>query len=269
MCLPLGTRYSRASSGWADRRADGRDDDLALALGVLAHRDLAVDLADDGVILRLAGFEELGDAGQTARDVLHLGGVARDLGDDLAGVDEVALLRDDVGADRQEVAGVEIVGARDLRGLARLRVLDRDARTKIGGARLDDDLAGEAGDLVELLGDGDALDEVAELHLPPTSVRIGMANGSHSARSCPPFDLVALGDAELGAVNEAVVLALATGVVHHHQLAVAIHDDLPCRRVAWRERRCAAGRSPRCALRASSARSCRAPRRRRCGTCAS
>ena len=106
MCLPLGTRYSRARSGWAVTLGrDRRDDDLALALGVLAHRDLAVDLADDGVILRLAGLEELGDAGQTAGDVLHLRGVARDLGEDLAGVDEVAFLRDDVRADRR--AGTE------------------------------------------------------------------------------------------------------------------------------------------------------------------
>jgi hypothetical protein len=39
----------------------------------------AVDLADDRVILRFAGFEQLGHAGQTASDVLGLGGLARDL----------------------------------------------------------------------------------------------------------------------------------------------------------------------------------------------
>ena len=97
---------------------DRRDDDLALALGVLAHRNLAVDLADDGVIFRLAGFEELGDAGQTAGDVLHLGRVARDLRENLAGVDEVAFLRHDVRADGEQVASIEVVGSRDLLGLA-------------------------------------------------------------------------------------------------------------------------------------------------------
>ena len=100
-----------------------RDDDLALALGVLAERNLAVDLADDGVILRLAGLEELGDAGQTARDVLHLRRVARHLRDDVAGFDVVAFLRDDVGADREEVTRVELA-VRELQRLARLRVLD-------------------------------------------------------------------------------------------------------------------------------------------------
>ena len=62
----------------------GGDDELALALGVLAERDHAVDLGDDRVVLRLAGLEELGHAGQTAGDVLGLGGLARHLGDDLA-----------------------------------------------------------------------------------------------------------------------------------------------------------------------------------------
>jgi hypothetical protein len=44
----------------------------------LVQRNLAVDLADDGVIFGLSGFEQLGDPGQTTGDVLHLGGVARD-----------------------------------------------------------------------------------------------------------------------------------------------------------------------------------------------
>ena len=40
----------------------------------------------------------------------------------------------------------------------------RDARAEIRRARLDDDLAREAGDLVELLDHRDAFDDVAELH---------------------------------------------------------------------------------------------------------
>ena len=82
---------------------------LRLPLVSLPHRDLAVDLADDGVILRLAGLEELGDAGQTAGDVLHLGGVARDLRRWTSPASMMlAFLRHDVGADRREVASVEL-----------------------------------------------------------------------------------------------------------------------------------------------------------------
>ena len=143
---------------WDERR----DDDLALALGVLAERNLAVDLGDDGVVLRLAGLEELGNARQTAGDVLRLRGLARDLRDDVAGVEQVAVLDDDVRADREEVTRFER-RVRELQRLARLGVLQRDARAEIRGARLDDDLAREAGDLVELLDHRDAFDDVAEL----------------------------------------------------------------------------------------------------------
>src|SRR5581483_7810896 len=125
-----------------------RDDDLPLALGVLAERDLAVDLRDDRVILRLAGLEELGHARQTARDVLRLRRLAGDLREDVACRQLVAVLYDDVGADREQVAGVErAVG--QLERLAGLGALDRDARAEVRRAGLDDDLAREAGHLVE------------------------------------------------------------------------------------------------------------------------
>ena len=55
---------------------------LRLPLVSLPKCTDAVDLGDDGVVLRLAGLEQLGDARQTAGDVLGLRGLARDLGDD-------------------------------------------------------------------------------------------------------------------------------------------------------------------------------------------
>jgi hypothetical protein len=45
-------------------RAERREDDLALALRVLAEADDAVDLGDDRVILRLSGLEELATRGR-------------------------------------------------------------------------------------------------------------------------------------------------------------------------------------------------------------
>ena len=116
------------------------------------------------MVLRLAGLEELGDARQTAGDVLGLRGLARDLRDDLAGLDAVALLRDDVRADREEVARLERRCSGSLSVSPVSGSLMRDARAEIRGARLDDDLAREAGDLVELLDHRDAFDEVAVLH---------------------------------------------------------------------------------------------------------
>ena len=68
MCLPFGIRYSRV--GLADRRANGVMMTLRLPLVSLPNEHHAVDLADDRVVLRLAGLEELGHARQTAGDVL-------------------------------------------------------------------------------------------------------------------------------------------------------------------------------------------------------
>ena len=52
---------------------------LRLPFVSLPKRDLAVDLRDDGVVLRLARLEQLGHARETARDVLRLRGLARNL----------------------------------------------------------------------------------------------------------------------------------------------------------------------------------------------
>jgi hypothetical protein len=78
MFLPFGIRYSCACP------SSGGDDDPPLALGVLAERDGAVDLGDDGDLLRLARLEELGHPRETAGDVLGLRGLARDLGEHVA-----------------------------------------------------------------------------------------------------------------------------------------------------------------------------------------
>src|SRR5262249_30207745 len=55
------------------------DVDLAHALGDIAVADGAVNFADDGGVLGLAGLEEFDDARETTGDVLGLGGFARDL----------------------------------------------------------------------------------------------------------------------------------------------------------------------------------------------
>src|SRR4026209_3041592 len=63
----------------------GDDDHLALTLDHATVLDDAVDLGDDRRILRLARFEQLDDARQTAGDVLGLRRLARDLRQHVAG----------------------------------------------------------------------------------------------------------------------------------------------------------------------------------------
>ena len=109
----------------------GNDEHLALALGVLAEVHDAVDLADDCVILRLACFEQLGDARQTAGDVLRLRGLARNLGDHVAGLDVVAVV-DDRCSSRPAGSSAPRHRSRpprELDGVA-VRVLQRDARAR-------------------------------------------------------------------------------------------------------------------------------------------
>src|SRR6185369_7982393 len=93
-----------------------RDDDLPLALGVLAERHYAVDLADDRELLRLPRLEELRDARETAGDVLRLRGLARHLGDDVAGADHLTVEDVQMDADRELIP--RLVAVRELQGVA-------------------------------------------------------------------------------------------------------------------------------------------------------
>src|SRR4030095_11825918 len=68
------------------------DDQLARPLRHAAVLDDAVDLRDDRRVARLAGLEELYHARQTARDVLRLRGLARDLREHVARFHRLALL---------------------------------------------------------------------------------------------------------------------------------------------------------------------------------
>src|SRR6185369_4256215 len=124
------------------------------------------------------------NAGETTRDVLRLRRLARNLRNDVARLEEVAVLDDDVRADREEVTRFELA-VRELERLARLRMLEADARAEIRRAGLDDDLAREAGDLVELLDHRDAFDDVAELRdtadLGEDDVREGVPLGQKIA----------------------------------------------------------------------------------------
>ena len=82
------------------------DDDeiVILPLALLrAELDEAVDLGHDGRILRLARLEDLGDARQTARDVLRAGDLARLAREQRARRDLLALLHFDAGLAGQVV----------------------------------------------------------------------------------------------------------------------------------------------------------------------
>src|SRR5713101_6693042 len=138
--------------------------DLALAFGVLAEADLAVDLRNNRELLGLARFEQLRDSRQTAGDVLGLGGLARNLGDHVARFYRGAFGHVDICADRQEVTR-DVVRARQLDGLAR-RVLYRDTWAHVEILELDDDVGARTGSFIDSLLHGLAFDNIAVLNGP-------------------------------------------------------------------------------------------------------
>src|SRR4030095_12752129 len=208
----------------------GPDHDLPHALDEAAHLDPAVDLGDDGLLLGLARLEQLRDPRQTARDVLGLGRLTRDLGDDVGGEDLGAVRHVEVRAHRQGVP-VPIARLRGPRALAGRA--DDDAGLQLALGVLDDDLAREAGDLVELLAHRHALDDVLVLD-PPGELgqdRVGerVPLDEHGPR---PDALLGL-HLDLGAVHDRVALALPAAVVgtpalaaagRRHEITVAVHD---------------------------------------------
>ena len=82
------------------------DDDAALVLVVAAEADRAVDLGDDGVILRTACLEEFGHTRQTAGDVLGLRAFHRNTRNHVARAHHGVRLDRQDGLDRQLEAGV-------------------------------------------------------------------------------------------------------------------------------------------------------------------
>ena len=89
------------------------DDDRPLAAALFAQQlDRAVDLGDDGRVLRLAGLEDFRHAGQTAGDVLRAGHFAGRLGQQRAGGDLVAFVDFDVGLFRQVVEVENLAASR-------------------------------------------------------------------------------------------------------------------------------------------------------------
>src|SRR5712664_620902 len=192
------------------------DVDLAHALGDVAVADVAVDFADDGRVLGFARLEKFDNAGESARDVLGLGGFARNLREHVAGLDLVAVLDHQVGAGGHEVL---------LADLAR-RIADEDGGLMLFIARRKShDVLGEAGHFVHLLFDRQARPQVVKLH------RTGGFGKDREGERIPFGKDLAVGDvfavlhAEARAVNNVVALLFAALFIHDGDEASTVHGD--------------------------------------------
>src|SRR6202045_881443 len=139
------------------------DGDAPLVLVVAAEPHRAGNLGDDRRFLRPPRLEQLRHPRQTAGDVARFGAFGRDTGDDVAGADMHAGIDRNDGVHCQERAGVATTA--ELEDLAVL-VLDHQCRAQVllaaGGARapIDDHALGDAGRLVERLGQRLTFDQV-------------------------------------------------------------------------------------------------------------
>src|SRR5579863_4165010 len=187
-------------------------EDFALALGHFTELDGAIDFADDGRLVRLAGFEQFDHARQTSRDVLGAGGFARDLRQDVSREDRVAFLHHEVGTRGHQVA---------LAGFA----LDHDRGLALFVGRVSDHVTRQAGDFVDLFVQRHAVLQVLELHCAADfgdnreGVRIPLDH------DLAQLDVIAFVDLDLGAVDDRIALAFAILLVHDRDRALAVHYD--------------------------------------------
>ena len=160
------------------------DGELPVAADEPAELDQSVDLGDDGGRLGPPRLEQLLGPRQTSRDVLGSGDLAGYLGQDVAGVDLVAVLDLQVGARRQVVLAQHRRTFPSVLVLLLRRVDDLDPGLQLFVLGLDDDLGDQAGELVlDLLHASHRARRHETGRRPPSSVRMKVLNGSHSAKT--------------------------------------------------------------------------------------
>src|SRR5690606_14523572 len=199
-----------------------RDDQTALALGLLAKRDGTAGFRQDRRFFRTTRFEQVGDARQTTGDVAGLRGFLRPTGDNGTDRDLRPIRHADQGVGRQEVLGGN-VSTRQQQFLA-VGIDHLDGRTNVLASsrtilRIENLDVGQTGQLVGLALDGDALLHADEghgtLHFGHDRVGVRVPLGDDGAS----VDLVAFLHGNHGTVRQLVALALATELVGHGQLA--------------------------------------------------
>src|SRR2546426_1133357 len=156
--------------------------------------------------------------------------IRRSIHERLAGLHAVALVDADVLAARDQVLlGLAVVGANDDLPHA----LDEPTHFNPAIDVLDDDLAREARDLVELLAHGHAFHDVLVLHLARELGQDRVGERIPLDEDRPRLDPLLRLDLQLGAVHDRVALALPPALVGHadlavtvggHEVAVAVHD---------------------------------------------
>ncbi len=113
---------------------------------------------------------------------------------------------------------------RNLGGLSPL-ILDRDARTQRRATMLNDDLAGEASNLIELFLHRDAFNDVSIRHLASDFGENGQRVRIPFDQFLSQLDTTTVFHLDLGAINDSVLLTLTPCLIDNGDLGIPIHDD--------------------------------------------
>ena len=215
------------------RRVVRLDDDAALVLVVAPEADRAVDLGDDGVILRTARLEQLGHPRQTAGDVLGLGAFHRDTREHVARAAPGRPARP-TGSPRPRAwkrasppfDSLPTLPLASRMVIAGLRSLPRGVERQSMTSRLVMPVDSSAVSCTEMPST-----RSSKATLPSISVRIGRVYGIPLGDALAALHLVAVVHEDARAVGDAVRRPLLAGLVedqhrhvaaHHHQLAVGV-----------------------------------------------
>src|SRR5579864_2231100 len=192
------------------------DVNLAHALADFAIFDHAIDFADDGGIFGLAGLKELDNARQTAGDVLGLGGFPRNLSQDVARLDLVAIRDHKVGPRRHEVLLAATAG-----GIAHL---NGRLMLFVAGRQRDDKLS-QTGDFVDLFFDGDAGLQILELDRATDFGEDREGERIPLGENLADVDRLPFVHTQARTVNDVVTLLFAALFVHDSNQAGPVHGD--------------------------------------------
>ncbi|CFW85983.1 Uncharacterised protein [Bordetella pertussis] len=197
------------------------DDQALLALGVLAERYRTRDFGQHAGILGRTGFEQLGHARQTAGDVAGLLRFLRNTRQDLAHGNLLAVAHGDQRTHRERDVH-RVIGAGDLDVFAVLvDQLDLRTHDDLAAARLgrDHDQRRQAGDFVDLLGNGNAFFDVLEAHRAAVLGHDRTGQRIPAGQTGAGLDRFAVANQDGGAIRDLVALALAAVVVEDGQFA--------------------------------------------------
>src|SRR5574343_1085980 len=206
------------------------NDQTLLALGVLTKADGAGGFGQHGSILRRTGFEQFGNARQTDGNVAGLGRFLRHTGEHVTNTELLAVGQRDDGTDL-EGDGNRMIATGDLDFHA-VFVEQLDDRTNTLGGSLaatlvvDHDEGGQAGHVVNLLGDGNAFLDVLEPH------DTGVLGNDRTSMRIPRRQLgtglngLAFVSRQDGAIRNLVAFAFTTVIVNNQHFAGAGDNDL-------------------------------------------